>query len=92
MASPDEEESGTEVVLAQATVGEDGTLALSVEMQKTEEDDEPAAPSEDGEGSVVGDLVGGAMKAAGGVLKAAGSVLGGLTSSSGDGDSTSNDS
>ena len=79
---PEDEES-EEVVLAQATVGEDGSFAVSVGLQKTEEEDGPdPAPADSG--SVVGDLVGGAVKAAGGVLKAAGSVLGGLADSGGD--------
>lgn len=81
MSIPEEQEA--EVVLAEATVGADGAVNLSVGLEKTEEE-EPTEANSEGGGSVVGDLVGGAVKAAGGVLKAAGSVLGGLTSSSGD--------
>lgn len=95
MADPDEEE-GAAVVLAEATVGADGSFAVSVNMQQTTEE-EPDPPAQDDGGIGVGDVIKGAIVAAGtlaaGAATIAGTVVGGVidAATSGDGESSSSD-
>lgn len=76
MSRPDEEDSG-EVLLAEATVGPDGTFGLSVNMQRTEEED--AEPQQQADGSsVLGDVAGAIGTAVGTAAIVVGKVASGL--------------
>lgn len=88
MSSPDEEEDSGEKVLAQATVGQDGTFSLSVNLQRTEEEDaEP--PQQAGGSSVLGDVVGAVGTVVGAAATVAGKVAGGLLDAATSGENSS---
>jgi len=73
--SAEEEEDEGDVLLASATVGPDGKLApISVKLQHTTE--EEVEPPADSGGSILGDVVKGALGAAGTVIAGTATAVG----------------